>query len=145
VEIVDPDDEAKHRHAWLEWIGLQDPPPTADTWVPVVKGLPLDDPKARSSTLGARLVRELSSAGIEAQQRLYEFYDVKPGVIMPGTGMVKCVAVGVHERDLPRAVEVAETVREKLKDAPSETLDPLAASDDELARQALEAGPAPPD
>jgi hypothetical protein len=43
VEIVGPSDGVDHGHAWLKWLGLQEPPPGADSWVPVARGSHLDE------------------------------------------------------------------------------------------------------
>jgi hypothetical protein len=146
VEIVDPSEQKKHQHAWLGWLGLQEPPPEADSWVAVARGFELDGPRASSSRLAAQLVSALALAGIEARQRLYEFYDAALGVArpLPMTGMVTSVAVMVHERDLQRAVDVASDVKDDLT---REAQEPLSGSvsEQELTRQALEAGPPPQD
>jgi hypothetical protein len=146
VEILTPEEQAKHHHAWLEWIGLEEPPPEPDSWVPVVRGLTLDHPRTGSSTLGSRLVDELAAAKIEAHQRLYEFYNVTPGSLLPRSGEVSAVAVVVHNRDLAAAGPVAAALADVLEHEPPPAVEPESGlSDDELTRIALEAGPPPPD
>jgi hypothetical protein len=141
MEIVEGSDSPK-QHKWLRWVGLQDPPPEADSWVPVVRGLQISDVKTHTSTLGARLVDRLSDAGIQAQQRSYEFNDRSAGVQsvsgLPGLAghIVTRVAVLVHNRDRERATQIAIELDRESK---SQTI-----SDEELTRLALDAG-RPPD
>lgn len=146
MEIVDPSEQARPEHTWLRWLGLREPPPEADSWVAVARGFELDHPTASSSRLAAELVAGLGAAGIDARQRLYQFYDAVLGTstYIPVTGMVTSVAVMVHERDLQRAVDVANGVKEQLS---REAQEPLSGSlsDEELTRQSLAAGPPPPD
>jgi hypothetical protein len=144
VEIVDPSELTQHHHVWLQWLGLQEPPPEADSWVAVVRGLTIDQPGS-SSKVGARLVDALDTAGIFSAQRLYEFYDVVPGGYIPQTGMVSYVAVVVHDRDLTRARQIAVDLQAKLTTEPSELHNASGLSDAELTRLAEEAGPPPPD
>jgi hypothetical protein len=148
VEIVDPAELTKHHHTWLEWLGLEAPPPDAADWVAVARGFLPDDPGAQTSRLAAQLVEALERAGIHARQRTYQFYNASSGsqitVLVPRTKLETCVAVVVHDRDLVRGVAVATGLRDQLQ---TESREPLAGeiSDAELTRQALEAGPPPPD
>lgn len=123
MEIVEPADDPKP-HKWLKWVGLAEPPATADSWVPVVRGLGLSDLQTHTSAAGARLVELLGAAGIEAQQRSYEFeqpYVRGVGSISGLTGvggqMVPRVAVLVHNRDRSRAIEVARELNRTLERA----------------------------
>ena len=141
---MEPSGDPKHR--WLEWLGLQEPPPEPDTWVPVARGFGIDEFKTGSSKLAVRLVDVLSGAGIQAHQRSYEF-DATRGVrVFSGaSGVVKRVAVLVHSRDRARAVEIAAEFERELERQRLEGERELvsASDDEELARQALEAGPPP--
>ena len=155
VEIVDASDLPK-QHKWLRWAGLEDPPPEADSWVPIVRGLACSDRETHTSTMGARLVDRLSDAGIEAQQRSYEF-DVpsSPGQTISGLvgfggsmggRMALRVAVLVHNRDRERAVQIAIQLSHQFQQEETDRAQkapPI--SDEELTREALEAGPPPDD
>jgi hypothetical protein len=144
VEILEASGDPKHR--WLEWFGLQEPPAEPDSWVPVARGFGIDEFKTGSSKLAVRLVDVLSGAGIQAHQRSYEF-DATRGVrVFSGaSGVVKRVAVLVHSRDRARAVEIAAEFERELERQRLEGERELvsASDDEELARQALEAGPPP--
>jgi hypothetical protein len=148
MEIVDPSELTKHRHVWLEWLGLEGPPPDADSWVAVARGLLPDSPGAKASRLAAQMVDALTQAGIEARQRLYQFYNADTGggasVFGLASQMEACVAVVVHDRDLLRANVVANGMKDDLQREAQEPLDGEI-SDAELARDALDAGPPPPD
>jgi hypothetical protein len=146
MEIVDPAEQAKHRHTWLQWLGLQEPPPEPESWVAVARGFTLDSPGSDSSRLAAQLVAAIGQAGIEAHQRSYEFYDAVLGVAayIPRSGTVTSVAVMVHERDLSQAVKIACSMKNELSREADEP-ESGALSDAELTRQALDAGPPPPD
>ena len=140
MEIVEPSDTRKHK--WLEWLGLEEPPPEPDSWVPIARGFHIDDFKTGSSSAAARLVDRLSGVGIQARQRSYELdaaVETAESVAVIGDidsfgGNFKRVAVGVHNRDRARATEIA------LKFEHESELN-LTASDEELTREALEAGP----
>jgi hypothetical protein len=148
VEIVDPAEVEKHHHAWLEWVGLEAPPPDAEAWVAVARGFLPDGSGAQTSRLAGQLVEALGRAKIDARQRTYQFYNADAGsgvgLLGPATVMETCVAVVVHDRDLHRGVAVAESIRDQLQ---TEAREPLSGelSDAELTRQALAAGPPPPD
>jgi hypothetical protein len=142
MEIVEPSDR---EHKWLEWLGLEEPPPEADSWVPIARDFRIDDVKAGSSSEAARLVDELSRAGIQARQRSYELdaaveteesLTLFAGGASVSSGSFTHVAVGVHNRDRARATEV---VRQFEHESELE----LRRADAELAREALEAGPPP--
>jgi hypothetical protein len=135
VQIVDPSDRMKHRHRWLQWLGLQEPPPVPESWVAVVRGLEVD--AGELSDVGSLLVHSLSGSGIDARQRAYDFYDAEPGGRVPLTQMVSCVAVLVHDRDSARAAKIARALKVKLEEEPyaSEGLSGL--SDEEMRRLAL--------
>lgn len=141
MEIVEPTD--KREHKWLEWLGLEEPPPEPDSWVPIARGFYIDDVKAGSSSEAARLVDRLSGAGIQARHRSYELDAAdetaesitlfgRPGTVADGS--FTHAAVGVHDRDRTRATEIARQFEHESE------LD-LAKSDEELTREALEAGP----
>src|ERR1700722_8805336 len=70
MEIVEASDSREHK--WLEWLWLEEPPPADDSWVPVARDFQIDDVNAGSSSEAARLVDQLSGAGIQARQRSYE-------------------------------------------------------------------------
>jgi hypothetical protein len=148
MEIVSPAELAKHHHVWLEWLGLEAPPPDADSWVAAARGFLLDGLGADSSRLAGQLVDALEKAGIEARQRLYQFYNADPGtgigILGQSAEMETCVAVVVHDRDLAKANTVAEGMKDELQ---REAQEPVQGdlSDAELTRDALEAGPPPPD
>jgi hypothetical protein len=148
MEIVDPSELAKHHHVWLEWLGLEEPPPDAEAWVTVARGFLPDSVSLKTSRLASQLVDALAQAKIDARQRLYQFYNADTGVAVGVFGsqsvMETCVAVVVHDRDLLRAVKVADGIRDELQ---KESQEPLSGelSDAELTRQALQAGPPPPD
>jgi hypothetical protein len=78
--------------------------------VPVARGFDIDEFKTDSSQIASRLVDALSGAGIRAHQRSYGFDTTRPGAALVGAsagGMVKRVAVLVHNRDRARATEIA--------------------------------------
>jgi hypothetical protein len=143
MEIVDASGVPK-QHKWLRWVGLEEPPPEADSWVPIVRGLAVSDHETHTSSLGARLVELLSEAGIRAQQRSYEFNDVSVGTEhvtgLAGFGgrVVTRVAVLVHSRDRERAIQVAVKLEHEVERHEH-------VSDEELTRLALGAGPPPDD
>jgi len=143
MEIVEPSDGREHK--WLEWLGLEEPPPDADSWVPVARDFQIDDVNAGSSSEAARLVDQLSRAGIQAQQRSYELdaaveteesLNLFAGGAAVSSESFTHVAVGVHNRDRARATEI---VRQFEHESELE----LKKADAELTRQALEAGPQP--
>ena len=148
MEIVDPTELTKHHHQWLEWLGLEEPPPNADSWVAVARGFLPDGPDEKSSRLASQMVNALTQAGIQARQRLYQFYnaDMGSGGGMFGlaTGMETCVAVVVPDKDLPRANAVANSIKDEIQKEAQEPLDGEI-SDAQLTQDALEAGPPPPD
>jgi hypothetical protein len=143
MEIVEASDSREHK--WLEWLGLEEPPPEADSWVPVARDFQIDDVNARSSSEAARLVGQLSRAGIQARQRSYELdaavetaesLTLFAGGASVSSGSFTHVAVGVHNRDRARATEI---VRQFEHDSELE----LRKLDAELTHEALEAGPSP--
>jgi hypothetical protein len=138
MEIVDPLDDARHRHRWLEWLGLEAPPPEPDTWVPVARAFRVDDVRHQSSAMAARLVHRLHREGIEGRQRTYGFDTTRATALAASGGLVTRVAVLVHHRDRGRAIEIAKRLardeQERLRVPPI--------SDEELAGQALETAPA---
>jgi hypothetical protein len=145
VEIVEPSGNAQHR--WLEWLGLQEPPPEPDTWVPVARGFDIDEFKTDSSEIASRLVDVLSGAGIRAHQRSYRFDTTRvPGAALVGAsagGMVKRGAVLVHNRDRARAAEIVGEFERKLERQRLEREIALTGDDEEFTREALEGGPPP--
>ena len=111
MEIVETDSSPK-QHVWLKWMGLQEPPIEPDSWVPVVRGLTnldVDPASPGTSTVGARLVKLLSDAGIEARQRSYQFDEsYVTNIYSDEKGEMETrIAVLVHERDHARAVAIA--------------------------------------
>lgn len=136
MEIVDTETSPK-QHVWLKWMGIQEPPLEADSWVPVARGLTdlrVDASDQEVSPVGAELVKRLGDAGIEARQRTYEFDESYVSLMGGGGGAMEThVAVLVHERDHARALPVAAEFNQEL-----ETV-----SDDELTKEALEAAPPP--
>ena len=76
VEIVTTIENPK-QHKWLKWVGLQEPPVEADSWVPVVRGLRPADDGSGSSRLGARLVKLLADGTHYASS---EMLPLIPGV-----------------------------------------------------------------
>jgi hypothetical protein len=144
VEIVEPAGNPKH--TWLRWLGLQEPPLEPDSWVPVARGFDFHDFKTDSG-MGSRLVRVLSGAGIQAHRRSYEFDATSPAGALfgGGGGMVKRVAVLVHNRDRARATEITaefENELERQRLVRERELDSIGDSE-EPAREAPEAGPPP--
>jgi hypothetical protein len=140
MELVEPTSEP--RHSWLDWLGLQEPPPEPDTWVPVARAFEVDELETSSSSVAARLVEALRAAGIQASQRSYAFdTSVVPGALAGapfstvGGGMETRVAVLVHNRDRAQAAKIAAEFQRVANE-------PLI-SDEELTRRALEAGPPP--
>jgi hypothetical protein len=149
MEIVESTDSTEHK--WLEWLGLEEAPPEPDSWVPIARDFDVDDVKTGSSSEAARLVDQLSAAGIEARQRSYELdaaveTSESMGVFggggslagsgAPGVERFTRVAVGVHNRDRSRATEIT-------KQFEHESELELKRADEELTREALEAGPPP--
>jgi hypothetical protein len=134
VEVVDPADSSKHRHRGLGWLGLQEPPPEAGAWVPVARAFV-------SSKDASRLVERLAAAGIDGRLRSYSFDNTQPSAIGAGwSGEVEeRMAVLVHDRDRRRATEIARELEREQHDLAQRTV----VSDEELTREALDAGPAP--
>jgi len=140
MEIVELSDDSHARHVWLRWIGLEQPPPAPDAWVPIVRALRISDPSRGTSRVGDRLVEELGKAKIAAYQRTYIWDNSSVSLYGQVTGGVEThVAVLVHERDRAAAVQIARELDRSLeREAAAGAL-----SDEELTRAALEAGPAP--
>ena len=138
MEIVERSGERKP-HRWLKWAGLEAPPLEADSWVPIVRGLTVSDAATHTSTLGTRLVGLLGDAGIEAQQRSYQYDDSLPMPFGSIGSLETRVAVLVHNSDVARATEIAAQLNETLDEETNERR----VSDEELTRQALEAPPSP--
>lgn len=138
MEIVETETDPK-QHAWLKWMGIQEPPLEADSWVPVVRDLidvDSDPSHPGLSPVGAQLVKRLGEAGIEARQRSYEFDESYTlSYKRTGASMETHAAVLVHERDHARALPVAVAFEKALDTA----------SEEELTKEALEAGPNPED
>jgi hypothetical protein len=136
MEIVETETNPK-QHIWLKWMGIQEPPLEADSWVPVVRGLAdldLDPAHPGLSPVGAELLKRLGEAGIEGRQRSYQFDESFVSLYGGAGGHVEThVAVLVHERDHPRALPIAVAFNKEL-----ETV-----TDAELTKEALEAGPPP--
>jgi hypothetical protein len=145
VEIVEPAGNPKH--TWLRWLGLQEPPLEPDSWVPVARGFDIHEFKT-DSEMASRLVGLLSGAGIQAHQRSYEFDATSPtGALVgaSGGGMVRRVAVLVHNRDRARATEITAEFEQELERQRLAVERELTSSGgEEPAREATEAG-SPPD
>ena len=135
MEIARPEDDAKHH--WLAWLGLQEPPPTAESWMPVARAFRIDAPDNTSSMAG-ELVKTLQGEGIDAQQRSYAL--TPRGQYWPsGTadrGLTVSVAVGVHNRDRARATEIATRFLKEHTPAPKSDaeLDRTIVDSDEFRR-----------
>jgi hypothetical protein len=136
MEIVETETNPK-QHVWLKWMGIQEPPLEADSWVPIVRGLSdldADPSQPGMSAVGARLVKLLGDAGIDARQRSYQFDESYVSLYGRGGGSMDThIAVLVHERDHKRALPIAVEL--------TKALDTVA--DDELTKEALEAEPPP--
>ena len=142
MEIVETDTGPK-QHVWLKWMGLQQPPVEADSWVPVVRGLTdleVDPSNPGASTVGTRLVKLLNDAGIEASQRSYQFDEsYVTNIYSDARGEMETrVAVLVHGRDHARAVAIAVELNKAL-----EREDTKLVTDEELTQAALD-GTDPP-
>ncbi len=129
-------DEHPHEHRWLKWVGLEEPPEEPDAWDPVASDLPVENPEAGSSEAASQIVAALAAAGIQAHQRIYVAADESStgwyGLNFsggPGPSSRVRAAVLVHHRDLEPATKLV-----------AEQFAPGAISDEELTRQALEAG-----
>ena len=114
----------------------------SESWVPIVRGLDLDSHETETyssrSKVAQRLVDQLSASGIPACQRIYEFDTTRVlGTLGASGGLVERVAVVVHNRDRARASEIAVELDRELE---REEHVPLV-SDEDLARQAMAAGP----
>jgi hypothetical protein len=136
MEIVETE-TSPQQHIWLKWMGIQEPPLEAESWVPIVRGLTdlgADPSQPGMSAVGARLVKLLAAAGIEAHQRSYQFDESYVSLYGGGGGnMDTHIAVLVHERDHERALPIAVEL--------NKALDTVA--DEELTKEALEADPSP--
>lgn len=141
MEIIDSDVPG-HKHPWLQRLGLEDTPPRPDSWVPVARAFKIDDVEKSTSSDASRLSAALDGAGVESQQHPYEVEGPRSGIYGLPAGMVERVAVLVRHRDLARAIELAREVEHELGQEPRQSLS-LAVPEDELERQALQAGPAP--
>jgi hypothetical protein len=131
VELVDPTAEPK-QHKWLEWLGLEEPPPEPDSWVAVARDIAIDDLDSGSSSEASGLVDALNTAGIQARRRSYTYYDAS---LFTDSRQPR-FAVLVHERDLARATQIGAEFERQEQES-------LAKSDEELAREALEAEQSP--
>lgn len=137
MEIVQAADGVQHEHKWLEWLGLEEPPPDVDSWVPVARAFGIDERETGSSSEAARLIEVLKRAGIEGQQRSYYVDLTADWRLMSLTsGNANRVAVFVHERDLDRARGIATTWLQKVQDGVKRR---DAAQLEEIAQQALRA------
>jgi hypothetical protein len=136
MDIVETETNPK-QHAWLKWMGIQEPPLEADSWVPVARGLTdlgSDPSQPGMSAVGARLVELLGDAGIEARQRSYQFDESFTSLYGGGGGgMDTHIAVLVHERDHERALPIAVELNKQLDTV----------ADQELTKEALEADSSP--
>lgn len=131
---------------WLKRLGLEAGPPDPDAWTAIATGLRISDPAAGTSDAAAAIIEVLAGAGIEAQQRVYVLPDeVKLTIFGPNADHGPDAAdrlraaVMVHNRDHERATALPEIQQELQPQA-----DAYPFSDDELARQSLQAGEPPP-
>ena len=147
MEIVEPTDGAdRHGNVWLRKLGLESDSPGPDDWVPVARAFDVDGAGQTSSADASAFVERLERAGIEADSRPYEFVALDPGHfhalgVMSGSHAVIRVAVLVRSRDTASARQIAQAFKREAEAAPP--AGPV--SDDELTRQALDAGPPPDD
>lgn len=143
MELVDRSGNPAHRHVWLERLGLEESGPEPATWVPIARAFEMDEVATRSSRVASRLVVLLSRADIPAQQHPYEFDELQRGRRGFSHERVTRVAVLVQHRHFAQAVEIAAEfqhglgLEEQLRERES------LVSDEELAREALDAGPPP--
>jgi hypothetical protein len=131
--VASEESPESRKHKWLAWVGLQEPPPDPDAWVPVASG-PVDNPTAGTSRIAARIAETLQRAGIDTQQRRYVAQASVAGYGGGGSGGGVGVAVLVHERDLERARTLST---EQWKSEFARKFEPI--SDEELTRLALQA------
>jgi hypothetical protein len=143
VEVVESSESPKHRHTWLEWLGLEEPPPEPDSWIPVARGFGVEDSMTQSSILASRLVDLLTGAGIDAHQRSYKFMTGSWSLTSVAGGSVTRVAVLVHNRDRERATEIATELKQKLDRQGQELEHRLDSAEQDLAREPLDADPPP--
>ena len=129
-------DQHPHEPKWLEWVGLDEPPEDPDAWDAVASDLPVEDPQTGASEGASQIVAALAAAGVRAHQRIYVAADQSStgwyGLNFdggPGPSSRVRAAVLVHHRDSEQAARLV-----------AEQFTPEAISDDELTRQALEAG-----
>lgn len=150
MEIVESEDAGHHR--WLRWVGLKEPPPDPDSWVPVARGFRPDaaqGPSPPEAALAADwassdavgLVDALSHAGIEARQRPYSFSGISTGHggFTMDSGAEVRIGVLVHNRDRSRAAPIVAEFKRALDETEERSYATL--TDEELARQAM----APPE
>lgn len=143
MEIVGRSEDPQHRHAWLERLGLEASTPGPDSWVPVARACEVDEVATRSSSAASQLVAALDRAGIEAKPHPYQFDKKRRGILFPEDHMVARVAVLVQHRDLERAVQVATDFERDLTAEQQRGEHQPLVSEEELTREALEAGPPP--
>ena len=131
-----PEHQHPHEHEWLKWVGLEEEPEDPDAWDPVARDLPVENPDTHSSEAASQIASALSAGGITAHQRTYVAPDQSSsgwyGLNFdggPGPSSRVRAAVLVHHRDLERATQLV-----------TEQFMPDPISDEELTRQALEAG-----
>lgn len=121
---------------WLKWVGLAEPPSNPDAWTVVAEDIDVAYKDACFSQMANQAVDVLQNAGIEARQRTYVADDT---VVRFSSGPSPVdrlrVAVLVHNRDLKRAAEIIARDSQEL----ARQVAPI--SDEELAAQALQAGP----
>jgi hypothetical protein len=106
----------KPKHRWLAWVGLQEPPPDPEAWVPVATG-PVDDSGTGASSYASTISQALTDAGIEARQRPYVVPDNRGLaaallVVNQSAADRVRVAVLVRARDLERARSVVGTAHD---------------------------------
>jgi hypothetical protein len=116
--------------------------------VPVARGFDIHEFKTDSSEMASQLVGVLSGVGIQAHQRSYEFDATRPtGALVgaSGGGMVRRVAVLVHNRDRARATKITAEFEHELERQRLAVERELTSTGDsgEPAREAPEAGSPP--
>jgi hypothetical protein len=98
------------RKSWRERLGLRQPVPDRDEWVPVTAA-PIDNAETGFSSDATQAAQALKDAGVEAQQRPFVLPD-STGFMGAAGGFSRGVtdriqvAVLVHRRDFERAKEV---------------------------------------
>lgn len=96
------------RQRLLKLMGLVEPPPDPDSWVPVVADLQIDDAETGSCEAADRIAERLESAGIEVRRQPYVVADTGLRSFIGGRPVDNRLraAVLVRSRDLERAAKL---------------------------------------